>query len=113
MIDREKVIKGLECCLSLSDRCPDECLECPYGSDKDCEVTCMQKMGKDALALLKEQEPRAPHYTRLEYLVNGMVVAVKHPECPRCFENGLDSWGAEIEKGQAYCHECGQAVKWE
>ena len=75
--------------------------------------SCMLKLHADALALLKEQEPRAPHYTRLEYLVNGMVVAVKHPECPKCFENGLSLWDAEIDKGQAYCKRCGQAVKWD
>ena len=64
----------------------------------------------DALELL---EARKPHYTRLEYLVNGQLVAIHHPECPRCFENGLMLWDAEIKKGQAYCHRCGQAVKWE
>lgn len=67
----------------------------------------------DALELLKEQEAREPHYTTLRYLVNGMEVDVRHPECPRCIENGLVLWDAEIEKGQAYCKRCGQAVKWE
>lgn len=63
--------------------------------------------------LLKEQEARDPHYTILRYLVNGMEVTVRHPECPRCIENGLLLWDAEIEKGQAYCKRCGQAVKWD
>ena len=54
MTDRKKVIRGLKCCLSLN-RCPDECLECPYICDKDCEVTCMQNMGKDALELLNPE----------------------------------------------------------
>ena len=66
----------------------------------------------DILYLLKEQEPKPPHYTCLEYLVSGKVVEIFHPECPRCFENGLSLWDAEIEKGQAYCKRCGQAVKW-
>lgn len=65
-----------------------------------------------ALALLKKQEAREPHYTTLEYLVNGTVVVVHHPECPRCIENGLALWDAEIEKGQAYCKRCGQEIKW-
>lgn len=63
--------------------------------------------------LLKEQEAREPHYTILKYLVDGTEVAVHHPECPRCIENGLMLWDAEIEKGQAYCKRCGQAVKWD
>ena len=62
---------------------------------------------------LKAQEPRKPHYTRLEYMVNGMPVVVNHPECPKCVENGLVLWDAEIEKGTAYCKRCGQAVKWD
>lgn len=66
-----------------------------------------------AIALLKEQEAVSPHYTCLEYLVNGKVVEIYHPECPRCFENGLSLWDAEIGKGQAYCKRCGQAVKWD
>lgn len=67
----------------------------------------------DALALMKKQEAREPHYTTLKYLVDGTEVIVHHPECPRCIENGLMLWDAEIEKGQAYCKRCGQAVKWD
>lgn len=63
--------------------------------------------------LLKEQEAREPHYTTLRYLVDGTVITIRHPECPKCIENGLTLWDAEIEKGQAYCKRCGQAVKWE
>jgi len=58
MIDREKVIKGLECCILSDEEC--ECLdECPYHDDcweTDCELGYILK--KDALKLLKEQEPR-------------------------------------------------------
>ena len=74
---------------------------------KDCEVVMA------AAELLEAQEPRKPHYTRLEYMVNGMPVVVNHPECPKCVENGLVLWDAEIEKGTAYCKRCGQAVKWD
>ena len=65
-----------------------------------------------ALYPVKAQEAKEPHYTTLRYLVNGMEVAVRHPECPRCIEKGLVLWDAEIEKGQAFCKRCGQAVKW-
>jgi hypothetical protein len=53
MIDtekREKVIRGLESCLRLCDY--NACRECPYGDGTPC------KLLHDALALLKEQEPR-------------------------------------------------------
>ena len=52
MTDREKVIKGLECCII---RHPDDkarCDECPY------ESACCNRLKYDALALLKAQEAR-------------------------------------------------------
>ncbi len=52
MIDRKKVIKGLMICVN---RIPGEydCNKCPYEIDgNNCEIN----MGKDALALLKEQK---------------------------------------------------------
>lgn len=52
MIDRKKVIKGLEVCV---DRIPGKytCDQCPYEIDgNDCEINA----SKDAIALLKEQE---------------------------------------------------------
>ena len=54
MISREKVIKGLECCMFGQpeglgcDRVP-----CPYNDIEDCEGA----LHYDALALLKAQEP--------------------------------------------------------
>lgn len=47
MPDREKVMKGLECCAS------GDCTPCPYT-----ETRCQEHLCGDALALLKEQEPR-------------------------------------------------------
>lgn len=50
MIGREKVIKGLECCLNVGD-CQKQC---DYFPDNGCDKELM----RDALALLKAQEPR-------------------------------------------------------
>lgn len=47
MADREKVMKGLECCAS------GDCTPCPYT-----ETRCQEHLCGDALALLKGQEPR-------------------------------------------------------
>lgn len=50
MVDREKVIKGLECCI-LRD--PDDharCSQCSYGGN------CVNRLKMDALSLLKAQE---------------------------------------------------------
>ena len=108
MADRQKVIKGLECCVKHFG----ECKLCPYGNGF-CNCDCGKQLYADALTLLKEQEPVEPHCTKLEYMVNGMPYVVHHAECPRCIENGLTLWDAEIEKGATYCKRCGQAVKWD
>lgn len=57
MPDREKVIKGLECCSAMSG---DECRRCPYSSDCRDEIlpVGMLHLANDALELLKGQEPR-------------------------------------------------------
>ena len=56
MPDREKVIKGLECCVTMPDIYP-SCEESPYA---DADGTCanMNGLHRDALVLLKAQEPR-------------------------------------------------------
>lgn len=62
MPDREKVMHGLECCVS-GTRCGD----CPYAKAIDCiryiivgdyDKVVPKSMAEDALALLKEQEAR-------------------------------------------------------
>jgi len=58
MIDREKIIKGLELCANIS---PDGCLMlCPYKDEKDETYSgfCEQVLKQDALTLLKECEQR-------------------------------------------------------
>jgi len=53
--DREKVIKGLECCSRVSWLCPT--VACPYFG-KGHEFGCSFQLKRDALQLLKEQGPR-------------------------------------------------------
>lgn len=52
MTDKEKVIKGLEYCANPEARCSME--KCPYFNLHD---HCWVKLERDALELLKEQEP--------------------------------------------------------
>ena len=62
MTDREKVIKALECCTKKVCIYKDTEKECPYwelcGEYEDSFEDCTTAMSKDALALLKAQEPR-------------------------------------------------------
>ena len=55
MPDREKVIKGLEQCISADETCEG----CPYEG-----TTCTTTLNADALALLKEQEKLIEEITK-------------------------------------------------
>ena len=53
-MDREKVIKGLECCSrTISKPLEDLCNSCPYNMDED--STCITILTTDALELLKDR----------------------------------------------------------
>ena len=61
MIDREKVIKGLEICSEHGSWHGLDCehngayKDCPY---RGCETGCVVTIAKDAIAMLKEQEAK-------------------------------------------------------
>ena len=95
MADREKVIKGLNSC-SGSDPCVNSC---PYYDNCGNNYSCTSNLAKDALALLKEQEPVKPEV----YYVS--QDKYKFYRCPVC----KIAW---YYKGN-YCLGCGRAVKWE
>lgn len=65
MIDRKKVIKGLECCTSAGFT--PECENCPYCDNPD-DGTCvsLHKMLSDALTLLKEDMTIISQYHRAD-----------------------------------------------
>lgn len=91
MIDREKVIKGIRKCLSHKP-----CGEngCPY--EDECAVEHLNDpLLRDALTLLKEQEPVEPLYG-------------SHGE-RRC---GVCRNKFFVYK-QLFCASCGRAAKWE
>ena len=101
MPDREKVIKGLECCVTMPDIYP-RCEECPYA---DAEGTCANLNGlhRDALALLKAQEPVEP------------VVDIDTWKCGNCGHTlehqQLLGDNVLLHEQYNYCPECGRAVK--
>ena len=95
MNDREKVIKGLECAIGI--RGVKDCDNCPYDYDFNC-LGCDIVM-RDALALLKEQEPVEPRWTHPEVGTNLLM-------CGGC--------GIAIPFGKPnYCPWCGKEVKWD
>lgn len=94
MIDREKVIKGLETCYYP----PAKCEDCPYHDIENCnDALC-----SDALSLLKEQEAKKPIHNYKKY-----GDYLDHcPSCEKVLPN-VSQYGFA-----KFCHRCGQAVKW-
>lgn len=98
MIDREKVIKGLEICTSMQYRCAD----CPYYAN-----CCLdgQEVMENALALLKEQEPVEPKEIINDFYPVGDYRRTLGWHCGKC--------GRTLMGDGDFCSYCGQAVKWE
>lgn len=96
MIDREKVIKGVECHRKkIQTTNAVSCLECPYSEPKPVREWCMSGLIDDIYALLKEQEPVKP--TRSE----GTTWWFK---CGKC--------GMSLDPRDKFCRECGRTIEW-
>ena len=59
MTDKEKVLKGMVCCMIAPGSCSDEC---PYRGQGDATEYCNDKIIKDVYTLLKAQEARLVTY---------------------------------------------------
>lgn len=95
MLNREKVIKGLEHCdFGVSDTCYEK--ECPYYQSHD----CTDELKNDILVLLKEQEPQL-------VLNIGEQISCKSGSCPKCGKM------LNTTCNKRYCGDCGQEVTWE
>lgn len=97
MTKLEKVIKGLECCITDGPDCPNDC---PYIGD------CNRKqLHTDAIVLLKAQEPVKP------------VVDIDTWKCGNCGHTlehqELLGDNVLFHEQYSFCPECGRAVKWD
>ena len=97
MIDRKKVLIGLECCIDLNT----ECRDCPYFNRKylypDCEITMMQS----ARDLLKADQERKPVKPEVEHSGGGST-----------WWNVCGACRTAINPNDKYCHECGVSIDW-
>jgi len=92
MIDREKVIKALECCLRNDHK------KCPYYSADILDTTCYTRLHTDAITLLKEQE--AKHGEWIDIWREDDPDTSSHARCSVCNMVSARPVGA-------YCKWCG------
>lgn len=101
MPDREKVELGIKAC--WFEYFLHQCCDCPYVSDRN-DRKCVERLGTDALALLKEQEAVKP--------------IAKEDDTYECICGAIVGWNELDASGIVqtrfnYCPYCGKAVKWE
>ena len=103
MTDREKVIKGIRCCMAIS-QVMRMCEECPYRNIAKC-YCCEGVLGADALALLREQEPVKPIFDEED--VSGRCGVCGHALTHQSMVGDVlvDEWFQ-------YCPICGRKVDW-
>lgn len=105
MPDREKVIKGFECCKRKDGN---ECKVCPYTES----AYCVEDMVTDALAMLKEQDAVKPFFESL----GGVPWRMCCGSCYRVIVETDSKTGKEAVKffeEFKYCPFCGKGVKFE
>lgn len=80
MVDRQKVLKGLECCLKSWNGACDP--ECPYNCECRMNAEVFQTVMRDALELLKEQQETIASFQGTIYKLNAELE--KQPEIIQC-----------------------------
>lgn len=99
MVDREKVLKGLECCTSA-----DGCHDCPYSHNGQGTDTCQLDSTRDALELLKEQEAKAGTW---QWKIHGKPESggtLGEAICDQC---GRSTFATAVKGDLNYCPNCG------
>lgn len=101
-IDMEKVIKALEHCSE------DGCEGCPY--EPDCLMADgFSELAKDALELLKEQEPIKPTVSVDTWICSKCGHTLESQELIDDKENPQ----VLVHEQYEYCPCCGRKVKWD
>ena len=113
MIDREKVIKGLECIVSSGhDGMKDDCANCIYSGGGDCLAPAL----RDALALLKAQEPRVLTLDEAKSLKYNTVVWYDYNgqsrTSPYIVDGANDRYITFIDCGTSWFGDNGYGKRW-
>lgn len=92
--NKENVLMGLECCMVYDTSAG--CYDCPYFGKPDCS----DLLGKDAISLLKAQEPTKPEIEKRDDIGLQTIIYT----CGNC--------GDYLYYKAPYCPSCGRPVKW-
>lgn len=108
MTNREKVVRGLECCTSVDWTAlrPTEepcCEACPY-AEKRGTSECIYGLLKDALSLLREERVRDEQRS-------DTIIGLWGGHCPRCDRHNSRRDGRDGHV--TYCARCGAALRWQ
>ena len=102
MADIEKVIKGLEHC-AVRHKCNNEC---PYSNiiqdQNEGMDSCVTQLSKDALELLKDQQPKKGHW-----IEKGDIDSDPYYNCSVCGVSWTMIDGTPEGNGMKYCPRCG------
>lgn len=101
MVDREKIIKGLECCDDTS-RETLKCEECPYRPDGGRTCGAVKHLHDDALEVLTAFGLVSNEHLSTSGMWSG--------NCPRCGRS-ISRWDGRDEM-QTYCPKCGLKLLW-
>lgn len=96
---REQVIIELSDCIEILRDIDSS--DCSKGDRENLHMSILSAI-QDAIDLLKAQEPKKAKQVILQRLGSDALIGY---ECGNC--------GKHINQNDKYCHECGQAVKWE
>ena len=103
MTEQEKIVKGLECIAEIGE-C--DCNDCEYAEDGNPAkyYKCQEKFAKDAITLLKTQEPKEP--TKV-HDISEQSDGSKKGCCAYC--------GSKLDKlyNAHFCGTCGRELNWE
>ena len=101
-MDREKVIKALECCITKYHHYERDCDSCPYYKmSGDNRIDCCDAMMIDAAELLKEQTQG--HWIRMTGMMPPEYIG--HYECSECGWHG--GRYQPVETKFSVCPNCG------
>lgn len=100
MADREKVMRGAECCTKdVYD--PFSCEECPYLGHKPTKKGCISVMLEDVIALLKAQEPRVMTLEEArETLHTSDFLVMEEPHRSSIFLGHRGEWHFDLSNGE-------------